>query len=247
MGIRAPHYDALAHQLANQGFTAVTMELRGIGSSSIRASRKHDFAYHTLAEQDLPAAINAIKQLYPNQRITLFGHSLGGQLAALYLSQSPTAAYGLIVCASGTVHYKAWHFPGNLAILLFTALSSGIASLFGYFPGKQIGFGGREAKTLIKDWASSARSGKYQFKSSAIDYETDLQNVVCPVLAINLADDKFAPESATTHFLAKLSPCRVQRTKVTASMLGSDTANHFNWTKHPEQIAATIRDWQQGL
>ena len=247
MGIGALHYDALAQQFAAQGFIAVSMELRGIGSSSIRASRKHDFAYPTLVEQELPAAIHEIKRRYPNQAITLFGHSLGGQLAALYLSQNRNAANGLIICASGTVYHGAWQFPANLAILMFTVLSSLIASVFGYFPGKKIGFGGCEAKTLIKDWSRSARSGKYQFKSSAIDYESDLQYVTCPVLAINLADDRFAPDSATAHFLAKLSPSRLQRSMLTAAMLGSDTADHFSWMKQPKEVARTIRDWHQTL
>ncbi len=252
LGVSARKYDQLAAALNQHQISVAVMELRGIGSSSIRASRNTDFGYAELVEIDCPAAINAAQTQFPSKNLTVFGHSLGGQLGALSLAQ--TAERGgpnvkipnLILSASCSIDYRGWAFPGNLSILFFTQFGMLIAKLLGYFPGRQLKFGGREARTVIADWARTARSGKYRLTGSDFDFETALSQLELKLLAINYADDAFAPQKATDNLLDKMPKTSVQRTTVTAAQLGAKRADHFNWMRHPAPVAQIISEWLLG-
>jgi hypothetical protein len=52
---------------------------------------------------------------------------------------------------------------------MLTALSSLLASIFGYFPGKKIGFGGREAKTSTAHQVNRSDAGVRQRGSFQLD------------------------------------------------------------------------------
>jgi predicted alpha/beta hydrolase len=89
MGVPARKYLPLATALNKQGVISALFEFRGIDTSSVRASRNNNFGYHEILSIDLPEAIRFIKTHYPENPIYLLGHSLGGQLATLYMSLNP--------------------------------------------------------------------------------------------------------------------------------------------------------------
>ena len=61
------------------------------------------------------------------------------------------------------------------------------------------------------------------------------------VLAINFSDDQFAPINATNHLLSKLASKHITRRLINGSDLGQAQADHFNWLKHPDKVADTVR------
>jgi predicted alpha/beta hydrolase len=136
MGVPARFYEPLAQELAERGLGAVTAELRGIGSSSVRVRRGVDFGYHELALKDLPAVTSAAREVYPEAPVFLLGHSLGGQVSALYASAYPERVHGLILVASGSPYFRNWRFPANLGVLVGSQLMRGISSVLGYYPGR---------------------------------------------------------------------------------------------------------------
>ena len=120
MGVRAAFYEPLALNLGENGINAVTADLRGLGASSVRVGRGTDFGYHDMLALDWPAVVDAVRSRFPRSRIFLLGHSLGGQLNALYASVHPQTVDGLILVASCSVFYRGWPFPGNYGIWLGT-------------------------------------------------------------------------------------------------------------------------------
>ena len=117
----------------------------------------------------------------------------------------------------------------------------------GYFPGRRIGFGGNEAKTLMLDWAYNARNGKYRLKNSQFDYERELKNVKQPVLAINFNDDGYAPVKATSYLLSKFSQPNPDKILISAKQLGAKKADHFSWIKQPNAVASNVSNWINSL
>ena len=90
MGVRASYYKSFAESLARDRKTTVaTIDLRGLGNSSCRASRDVDFGYDTYL-QDLHEVIQHLKTNYSLIKIDTLGHSLGGQITLLYASRYPT-------------------------------------------------------------------------------------------------------------------------------------------------------------
>src|SRR5687768_13204471 len=53
MGVPARFYAPLQAELARAGFLAAVTELRGHGTSTVRAGRRVDFGYHELLSLDL--------------------------------------------------------------------------------------------------------------------------------------------------------------------------------------------------
>lgn len=247
MGVPARKYDGLASELHKQGLQVVTAELRGIESSSVRAGRGENFGYKEMVELDFPLALQHVEKLFPKQPIFLIGHSLGGQLALLMMSRSQalksSMPAGLILSASCSIYYRGWALPKNIFILAFTQLAALISGLLGYFPGKIIGFGGREARTVISDWAKTARTGEYSLSNTDFDYEPALKSLSTSILAINYADDDFAPQRATELLLEKTSATEITRQMFSRNDLGSQRADHFSWLKHPEAVAAATKSW----
>ncbi|MFT6406776.1 MAG: putative alpha/beta hydrolase [Arenicella sp.] len=242
MGVAAKEYKKLLFELAEQGFIGACFDLRGNGLSSVRASRANNFGYAELAEIDLPAAVQAIKQHYPKHKLVLFGHSLGGQVCSLFLSQNPNQADNLVLAASCSVYYKNWPSPYRWGLLFFAQMSWLISTLVGYFPGRRLGFGGREAQGIMRDWAHNARTGDYRLSNSQYSYVPFPAVTNLTVLAINFADDQLAPVSATEHLLSKLCARQVHKKLITGDQIGRRTANHFNWLRSPKAVVQLIAD-----
>ena len=136
--------------------------------------------------QDYDAIMQEVNRRFPENPHFLLGHSLGGQLSCLYLSRYQTKVKGLILICCCSVYYKGWKGFMRYGTLLFTQFFGLVARLLGYFPGKKLGFGGLEAKTVMIDWSGQARSGYYRLKDSDIDYEAALAQLKVPSLVVTL-------------------------------------------------------------
>lgn len=245
MGVRGSYYAGLAQGLSNAGLHAITSDLRGIGSSSVRASPSHDFGYKEMLSLDLPALIAQVRVCFPESKVLLLGHSLGGQLCALYLSEHPEAAEGLILIATCNVHYKGWS-PFMRWRVLGTALSlRSLGALMGYVPARRLGFAGNEARTVIIDWSNNCKNGRYVVKHSRHDYDLSLQQMAKPILSISFEADRLAPPRAVANLLSKLPRCSVTAKCFSSNHPGLENAGHFDWAKRPETVTETISSWVQ--
>jgi len=237
LGVKAKFYEPLAYALKEKGFIVVTADLRGTGNSSINP-KKRNFGYHEMLIYDWPIIIEKVNKHFPNNKIYLLGHSLGGQLNMLYSSQYSQLISGLILVASCSVHYKGWNFPLNIGVLLATQTARLLVKILGYFPGKKIGFAGTEAKNLILDWAYNARTGKYKLLNSKTDFENSFPNIKLPVLAISFEHDKLAPLNAV-----KLLTAKMQNASVKYFHYKQDDLDHFNWVKKNNIVVRWIQEW----
>jgi len=243
MGVRASYYAPLAGSLLQQGLQAVTADLRGHGYSSLRSSRSVDFGFHEMINQDLPAVVAATQGRFPRSPIYLLGHSLGGQMSVLYASLFPDQVAGVVLVSSGSVYFRGWRFPTSLAILSATQLAWGISRLLGYFPGHRLGFGGREARTTIRDWAHNARTGSYRPAHGERDVEAAMAGMTTPVLAISIGGDKLAPPRATRQLCGKLKSAPVRYLCMGSDEMPAAGLDHFAWVNHAAPIVEKIRPW----
>ncbi len=244
MGVKASFYQDLAAALAGAGFVAVTADLRGNGESSVRPSAKVDFAYHDILDLDYAYLVKAVKARYPGRKVFLLGHSLGGQLASLYLSDHPEGIDGLILVACCSVYYKGWKGFARFRVLMGTQFARMVSLLLGYFPGKTLKFGGTEAKGVIRDWSRQARTGRYLLGKARVDYDKKLEQLSLPVLAISFEVDTLAPKAAVEHLLQKFSPnAAIIHHHLLPDHPENDNYHHFNWPKKPGNIVGMIQNW----
>lgn len=247
MGVRAAYYHTFARQLTegSDHLMIALTDLRGQGHSSVRASRRTDWGYVEMLE-DLDTSIDILQRKLPGKDIVLGGHSLGGQLACLYQSRYPGKIDGLILIACCSVYYRGWEGVEAWKVWLSTHLIFIISRIWGYFPGHQLGFGGREARTEIRDWWKNAHTGKYLPAGSDWDYEQSLQNAAPKILAFSIKYDNFAPASACTILLDKFSSsAAIDHQIIDAGGDRGKPLNHFNWAKHPEHLRQRVESWMK--
>jgi predicted alpha/beta hydrolase len=86
--------------------------------------------------------------------------------------------------------------------MAYTALRS-IAGICGKLPGRRLGFGGEEARGVVRDWSRTGLTGRYAAVGMG-DLDAALQSVAVPIRAVRMARDWLAPASSLQALLAKM-------------------------------------------
>lgn len=238
LGVGARHYLPFARALAARGVATFLHEWRGAGSSSLRAGRGCDWGYRELLELDIATSADAVRQACPDTPSILGGHSLGGQLACCRLALEPGAAEQLWLVASGAPYWKAFPFPQRLWLPMAYRFLPWLAERNGALPGRRLGFGGREARGVMRDWARSGLTGGYAAAGLDADLEAEMAKVRTPVRAVMFERDWLAPPSSLGHLVSKLRGSAMDATTFDDGSLGA-RADHFQWMRTPGPVA----DW----
>lgn len=243
LGTPAKVYQRFASEMQEQGIHFCAPDWRGIDSSSVRASRKTDFGYRKIVELDMACVLTSIRQRLPQAPIWLAGHSLGGQLALLYGATHPDQIAGVVLIASGTIHMRYYPITMRAGIRALLGLAAWCRTMLGYFPGRRLGFGGREASGVMQDWGHVARTGRYEPVGSKKDYEMAIATFKRPVLAVNFAADTWAPASAGKGLLDKLQAQSAGHWCWSSVDTNGVALDHFSWLKHPELVAPKVAQY----
>lgn len=247
MGVSASYYDPFGAALAERGVTAVLAEHRGTGSSSVVPRRGVDFGYVHMLTEDYPAVVDAARQRLPRARLHLVGHSLGGQLGALYMALSPETFTSLSLVASSSVDYRCFEPSARARVLFGTQLARVVAEALGYFPGHRLGFGGLQPRGVIADWSRQSRTGRYEPDGAPIDFERALGQVRRPVLAISIEGDELAAPPSVDGLVRKLEHADVERVHARISAGGPKAKSpHFRWARKPAPIADRVAAFIRG-
>ena len=243
MGVKAKYYESFCSKLNAEEFNVIIADWRGIGDSSIRASRTSDFGYRNLIK-DLKEIVQFGQQRFPNSKTTLIGHSLGGQIASLFTSKYPDKVDDLILITACNVYYKGWE--NQAQVILAGKLFPVISRLFGYFPGNKIGFSGREARTVMRDWSSNALTGNYQLTGSSFNYDKALQKLEKKILTFSVQNDKLASLNAIDNLLNKFHDnSTITKFHLTSEKTQIEKLNHFNWAKKSDYVVSKIVTWKE--
>ena len=239
LGVAARHYQAFAEALAANNIAVFLHEWRGNGSSSLRPDRKHDWGYKELLQLDLPAAEAAMHTALPSLPFRLGGHSLGGQLSCCYAGLRNAELDALWLVASGTPWWRSFPAPRGWLLPLAYRFLPWLAQRNGTLPGRRVGFGGTEARGLIRDWARVGLSNHYAAKGMPIDIEASMRHISAATRAVVLDSDWLAPVSSMQQLLTKL-PASTRSLKVLSSRELGVRADHFQWMKSPQNVVSAL-------
>lgn len=230
MGVPAGFYRPFAVALRDAGLAVVVADLRGTGASQPRPSRACRYGYDELAA-DVSAVIAHLEPDRGGRPIVLLGHSLGGQACLLHLARTAEPAVaGLALVAVGLPYWRVYR-RRKLAVLAFTQAIHATSTLLRVWPGW--GFGGRQSRGVIRDWAYTARTGEFP-PIAGLDMETAVARVRTPVLAVSLERDQYTPAPTVDHLVGKLAAAPVRREHY------DGTADHFQWARSPEPVAGRV-------
>lgn len=236
MGVPARYYERFAVALNAAGFGVAVADLRGTGASRPRPGRTSRYGFRELTD-DVDAVLDALRPHRTGRQTLLLGHSLGGQLAVMRLTRSAAGVDGLILVAVGLPYWRAYG-RRRLGVLGFTQGINAVSAALGVWPGW--GFGGRQARGVIRDWAYTGRHGAF---APHLDVESRLGGIGLPVLAISVDHDQYTPPATTDHLVGKLTAATVRREHLSRDAAAVEL-DHFKWVKAGEPLAKLIVDWQ---
>lgn len=241
MGVPARFYSRLASAIAEAGCHAVLHDLRGLGQSDRRANRDTDWSYETLVLEDLPTVLAHVQRSFAKSPIIFLGHSLGGHLALLHLGWTPDSPVrGVALVASGNPYGPTFALKQRLRLILAGNIATPLSRIVGHFPGDQVGFGGRQSRRLIAQWAMLAREGRFDAVGpNGVSAEEAMRTVQRPILAVTIAGDTMAPPASTESLLAKVPRAKVERWHYEPAP-SSPEADHFRWAKDSPTIVARV-------
>lgn len=239
MGIAARHYLPFADALAARGIAVFVHEWRGGGSSSVRASRDCDWGYRELLTLDIPASEALVAAHVPGVPRILGGHSLGGQLACCRLGLSPDSAARLWLVGSGAPYWRAFPLRTKWWLPFVYRFLAWLAERHGALPGRRIGFGGQEARGVIRDWSRSGLSGRYAAAGVDVDLEAAMAALTLDAHAVVLERDWLGPLPSLRFLLSKLRHSSPRIDVLDAAILGT-RADHYAWMKQPQAIVAAL-------
>ncbi|MFD4372974.1 alpha/beta fold hydrolase [Streptomyces sp. NPDC058486] len=243
MGMSARNYTPLVRALHRAGMTVVTTDLRGHGESRPVPTRGVRFGYREIVEEDIGAVLRETATAFPEAPVLLLGHSLGGQLGLIHCGLLRPRLAGVVLVASGSAWYRCFGPVAGPRRLLLSQVYAAVAALLGHWPGERLGFAGREAARLIRDWARQVRTGRYEVPGAAEAYERALGRVTLPVLAVDVAGDALAPPAAVDHLCAKMPEAAVTRWHYGRDDAEGRPLDHFRWIRHHHGLIERITAW----
>jgi len=235
MGVPARYYRPFATALAAHGLAVSVADLRGTGASTPAPSRATRYGY-----AELTADIGALLERLDGRPVVLAGHSLGGQAALLHAAvHRPPKVVGLALVAVGIPYWRGGYGRRGFGLLPFTQGIAATAAVLGYWPGW--GFGGRQARGVMSDWAYSARTGRYR-PVDGTDPEQALNDLTTPVLMVSVEQDAYTPAPIVDFTASKLRSAPVERDHFDAERAGAPL-DHFRWARAGTAIAARVADF----
>jgi predicted alpha/beta hydrolase len=241
MGLSARQYIPFAQALAEQGVESYIHEWRGLGSSNLRASRAINWGYRELLD-DLASAVDTIQARSGQRQMIFAGHSLGSQLACLLATRRPDTCSGLVIIAGGSPYWRTFGWCKGSMLRLGLSLMPAVAQIVGHYPGRQLGFAGREARGVMNDWTDSGRRGIYQPANVEQNLEAALAELAVPVLGLRLVDDWFVPEASLSWLTNKLASAEIS-CQVIRTDHPDHRADHFGWMQSPGPCSSAIVAW----
>lgn len=238
IAVGARYYLPFARALAAEGVDVAVTELRGQGESTHRIGRGGGAAgYHESAAEDVPLALDAMERQWGGRQVVLLGHSMGAQIGVYHLARHDPRVVGLMAVAAQSPFHRGFPPPLGRRLRLGAALLPAVGWVAGHVPGQFFGATGRVPADRIRDWSRLAATGVMQPARADLDYPAALARVTVPALAVAIADDPLAPESAARGLLAMLPSAR------TTLEVEPEALGHNTWARRPAAVVARVLAW----
>ncbi|ANW05387.1 alpha/beta hydrolase [Bradyrhizobium icense] len=229
------YYSRFAEFLAANDHDVLVYDYRGIGLSRPRSLRGFEASWLDWGCRDFEAVLQFVQKSFPDQPIFVVAHSVGGFL--LGLAGSNGLVSRVVTVGAQYAYWRDYAPSAKLKMILkWHVLMPVITLLFGYFPGKRLGWLEDTPKGVVRDWVFSQRrfedlwrggiGARYPDKESLVRRFTQIR---APMLAIGVDDDEFATPRAVERLLAYFINCPTKHLRISPRETGEAVVGHFGF------------------
>ena len=223
--VRCRYYSRFADYLFAQGFDVLSYDYRGIGESRPASLRGFQASWSDWGRLDFEAMLQLAGAEHPGQPVHVVGHSFGGW--ALGLAPSAAQVQHAVLVGAQFAYWRdyaadqRWQLYGKWHVLMPL-----LTRVFGYFPGKRLGWLEDTPAGVVHDW--STPTPRYEHRPSGRLLEAlPFAHVNASTLAISLTDDPFGTVAATERLLGYLDERGRKHLRVAPVDIGVDEIGHF--------------------
>lgn len=228
-GVKQTYYYKFAAFLKSENHYVYTFDFGGIGASKTESLKTFDTTPLNWANNDLESMLQYVKKNHSGLKLTVIGHSIGGQLIGL--SPSSNKIDNIILVASQTGYWKFWKGIEKLKMQLnWFVVFPLFTSLYGYFPGKKLGIMENLPKSFSNNWKTWCKSPNYLFdhiKEENLYYK----EVRCTIHSYSVFDDNYAPKDAVSWLTNKYANANINRVHLLPEDVKSKKFGHFGFFK----------------
>lgn len=227
--VRCRYYFRFADYLFANGFDVMTYDYRGIGESRPASLKGLKASWSDWGALDFEAMLQRARREFPGQPIDVVGHSFGG--CALGLAASAGVIRRAATMGAQFAYWRdyvpaqRWRMLGKWHVLMPL-----LTRLYGYFPGKRLGWMEDTPAGVVRDWATP--HPRYEGRPSGRRLAAErsgqpFAQVSAPILAISVSDDPFGTVAAIERLLGYFDNSTRTHWRIRPEDIGELEIGHF--------------------
>jgi predicted alpha/beta hydrolase len=233
--VRCRYYARFAEFLCRAGLDVLTYDYRGIGESRPKTLAGFDAGWIDWGERDFEAVLRYAGHSFPGQPIDVVAHSVGGFVIGL--AESNHRIRRVFSMGAQYAYWRDYAADRKWRMLLKWNIAMPMLTLiFGYFPGKRLGWLEDTPKGVVRDWVLSRErfedtwrsraSSRYPSKATLVQR---FSAVTAPILAVSVADDEFGTPPAIERLLKYFRCSTRHRIRISPQAISEKQIGHFGF------------------
>ena len=221
-GVKASYYARYARFLADHGYLVISWDYRGIGRSRPASLRRLQASKRDWGEKDFEGILQWAIKNFPQHRIHVIGHSIGGVMPGY--SESNRCIERLLLVGAQFAYWKDYAPAARHRMYWkWHVLMPLLTTICGYFPGRALGWLEDLPAAAAFEWAT---------RGPRIDHHDPhlsarFSHLRAPILAWSISDDNFGTPAAMTRLLDYYTGSDRTLLRITPAQLHLPQIGHF--------------------
>ena len=243
-GIRKTFYFNLAKHLAANGYGVLCFENRGIGHSHEGNINQVDANLINWGRLDMTAALEALKQQFPDVSYHLIGHSAGGQLLGLMDNAHEIKSMFNYACSSGYIGNMPYPFKIS-GVFFLRIFMPGSSFFFGQANNQWVGMGEPLPKEVARQWSKWCTSPGYVANDFGKAIDTHhYEELTLPSKRVHATDDPIANLKNVKDMIRVYSRSEAEIHTIRPQEAGFSSLGHMQFFSSKKQVLWKLAlDW----
>ena len=233
--VRCRYYFRFAVYLFEHGFDVIVYDYRGIGESRPETLQGFDACWIDWGRLDFEAVLQYAGGAFPGRPVYVVAHSIGGFV--LGFARSNHIIQRIFMVGAQYAYWRDYASGAKLQMLVkWHMVMPLITSVFGYFPGKRLGWLEDTPKGVVWNWVFSRRrfeetwsgreSVRYPDKSALMK---QFSAITASTLAVSVTDDEFGTISAVERLLEYFVHSPRTHLRISPQSIAEASIGHFGF------------------